>query len=55
MLATVLIYLVRRPLEGIGLCALGGWITYVLVAAFWPEKGDVADERSEPIPGRLAA
>jgi hypothetical protein len=54
VLALVGLYLFHRPLEAIGLCALAGWITYVLIAAFRPED-DVASPRREPIQERLAA
>jgi hypothetical protein len=55
MLAMVGMYCVHRPIEAIGLCALGGWVTYVLVAAFRPKPRDVASLESEPIRERLAA
>jgi hypothetical protein len=55
MLAMVGLYLLHRPLEGIALCALGGWITKVLTSAFRPDRGDVASPGSEPMLERLAA
>jgi len=55
LLGMVGLYLWRRPVEGIGLCALAGWIAYVLVAAFRVKDGDAASQRSETIPDRLAA
>jgi hypothetical protein len=55
MLAMVGLYLHQRPLQGLGLCALGGWITYVLVAAFPPEESAVTNLGSKPVQERLAA
>jgi hypothetical protein len=55
MLAMVGLYLMHRPLEGIGLCAVAGWMTHVLVTAFRPADSDVAALGSEPIRKRLAA
>jgi hypothetical protein len=55
VLAMIGLYLHQRPLQGLGLCVLGGWITYVLVAAFPPEESAMTNLGSKPVQEHLAA
>jgi hypothetical protein len=49
-------YIIRRPLEALGMLAAASWLTYTLVAAFGDDRGRAAARVApDRIPHRQAA